>query len=123
MLDHRVDLVVLSGEQDHFLADLSPLPDLAGGEEMHPRLVDVEREDVAGLETDDGGQLGHRHLRETQVLHVDDLARQRRDDLPTAKGMLPQHLPDQVRCQRHAELGLGFHLRRQRHSRRRRHFQ
>src|SRR5438874_1343862 len=96
VLDQGIDVVVLGGHQDDFLANLGSLPDFAGGKKVNPGLVGIEGENVAGLEADDRGQFRRGHLREAQVFHVYDLARQRRDDLAAAKGVLAEHLADQL---------------------------
>ena len=81
------------------------------------RLVGVEREDVARLELHRGLQLGRRDLRQAQVLHVHDLARQGGDDDAADEPVLAQHLSDQLDGGGQAQLGvvprlLGHLLRR-----------
>ncbi len=63
---------------------------------MNAGLVGIEGEDVARLEADDRGQFRRGHLREAQVFRVYDFARERRDDLAAAKGVLAEHLADQL---------------------------
>jgi hypothetical protein len=107
LLDELVDLVAACGEEDDFLSELVALADFAGGEEVDGGVVRVEGINVAGLELDDGGELGGGHGGEAEVLGVDDLARECGHDAAPAERVLAEHLADQGGGGLEAEGGLG----------------
>ena len=119
-----IDILVPRREHDDFVLGVGPLPNFAGIEKAQAcDLIGFKRKDGGGLEFHRCCQLVGRHHGQAEILHVHDVARQRGDDLPARKRILPEHLPDQIHRHRHAHIRRDARLLRNGHARRRVHRQ